>query len=245
MKRLLTVLCLLVALLGLSGCVRYDVGIRFQNQTHGEIIQHIQLGEPITNFNSAIAQTWLKRLERRAKQVGGRIRKPSRQELVVTVPFTNGNDLQAKFEQLFRPDDPDTASPNASLDALPPITSALALHESNLLLAQRNHLIYDLDLRSLGVLSSEGNLLVSPGALIDLHFSLDTPWGARIVGDAQPQTQKRGKRLIWTLKPGEVNHLEAIFWIPSPLGMGTLAIALVTLAGALLNDQLKKAKSAV
>jgi hypothetical protein len=40
---------------------------------------------------------------------------------------------------------------------------------------------------------------------------------------------------MWTLKPGQLNHLEAVFWLPSPLGIGTLVIVLLVLGGFYLK----------
>jgi hypothetical protein len=44
-----------------------------------------------------------------------------------------------------------------------------------------------------------------------------------------------GKQVIWTLKPGEINQLEAIFWVPSPIGIGTVIIILITALGIYLK----------
>ncbi len=105
------------------------------------------------------------------------------------------------------------------------------------MLIERNRLRYDLDLRSLGVLSSDGNVLISPGSLISLEFRLKTPWGARSVASDKtiPQLRQEGGELIWQLVPGEVNHLEAVFWLPSPLGIGTLVIVFLVLLGTYLK----------
>lgn len=228
-------LFLLLASLCLSGCVQYDVGIRVANQTQGEIVQHIRLGEQLTSFSGSSAQDWLQSVKQRTRKLGGRTRRVSDRELIVTIPFNNGADLTDKFNQFFQP----SSKPSAELTAeptLPTLKSELKITQSNWLLVERDRLVYDLDLRSLGVLSANGNLLVSPGSLLDLKFQLDTPWGARSVGQADALTvQRQGKQLVWTLKPGAINHLEAVFWVPSPLGIGTVAIVLLILGGAYLR----------
>jgi hypothetical protein len=115
------------------------------------------------------------------------------------------------------------------------------LAQGNFFLVQRNKLSYDLDLRSLGVVSTKGNVIVSPSSLLDLQFSLETPWGARGVEKAanaiQPQVYENGHQLVWILQPGQVNHIEAVFWLPSPLGVGTLVIVLLVLGGFYLKYQ--------
>ena len=41
------VFCLLTLV---TGCVQYEVGVNFESQTRGEIVQHIKLGERLTSF---------------------------------------------------------------------------------------------------------------------------------------------------------------------------------------------------
>ncbi|MBD2460037.1 DUF3153 domain-containing protein [Oscillatoria sp. FACHB-1407] len=235
LRALQKVVLLLVVSVLLSGCVRYDVGINFAGQNHGEIVQHIRLGEQLTNFSGAIAQEWLKSLEQRTRQVGGRVRHPSKQEIVAIIPFNNGAELQAKFNQFFNPSLEDLPPSARSVVAdLPAIASRLTVFQRNFFVVEKNYLTFDLDLRSLGVLSSEGSVLISPGTLLDLEFSLDTPWGAQ-----SPQIQPTdasadptaNKHLVWTLKAGDVNHIEAVFWVPSPLGMGAVVIGLIVALG--------------
>lgn len=228
---------LLLASLLLSGCVKYDLGVNLEGAHHGTIVQHIKLGEQLTNFSNSQAQDWLKSIERRAKQLQGKTKRLSDEELVVTIPFNNGSELESKFNQFFNPVDKKKSESKATVETtdLPNLNSKFRLNQGNFIFWQRNRLSYDLDLRSLGVISSKGNVIVSPTSLLDLQFSLETPWGARSIEKAanaiQPQVYDDGHRLVWTLKPGEINHIEAVFWLPSPLGVGTLAIALLVLAG--------------
>lgn len=229
---------MLLAVVLLSGCVQYDAGVRFENPNRGEIVQHIKLGEQLTALSSDQAQEWLDSLQRRARQLQGKTKRISNQEVVVTIPFASGAELEEKFNQFFNP--PAKKGSQAATDTdLPQINSHLSLRQGNFLFWIRNRLSYDLDLRSLGVLSTNGNVIVSPGSLFDLDFSLRTPWGARSVEKAEnalnPVLSEKGHLLVWTLKPGEVNHLEAVFWLPSSLGIGTLVIILLVVAGFYLK----------
>lgn len=219
----------------LSGCVDADLGISFKGQTGGEIVQRIHLANQLTTFSGSTTQEWFDRLKHRARQLQGSAKQASKQDIEVTIPFDNGTDLAAKLNQLLSQFKA-TSSSSASIES-PLIQSHLRVTQQNFLLLLRARLIYDLDLRSLGVQSSEGNLLLSPERLLNLKFSLHTPWGARSVNpptaDAVSTSPRQG--LVWHLQPGEINHLEAVFWFPSPLGIGALAIALGVAGGMYLK----------
>lgn len=219
----------ILAVVLLSGCVQYDIGVNWEGAHRGEFVQHIKLEERLTNFSNSQVQDWLHSIETRAKQLDGKTDRVSNQEIVVTIPFSNGTELESKFNQFFNP-----VEQKSDLN-LPKFDSKVHLNQGNFIFWQRSHLSYDLDLRSLGVLSDNGNVIVSPGSLLNLQFSLVTPWGARsIEKDANsivPEVYDKGHQLVWTLQPGQVNHLEAVFLLPSPLGVGTLLIVLFVLAG--------------
>jgi hypothetical protein len=234
--RLRTFWVILLAAVLLSGCVQYDVGVNFQGAHKGQFVQHIKLEERLTNFSTSQVQDWLQSIERRAKQLDGKIKRLSNQEIVVTIPFSSGTELESKFNQFFNPvTQKGSPSKTAETADLPSFDSKVHLNQGNFIFWVRNHLSYDLDLRSLGVVSSQGNVIVSPGSLLNLQFSLETPGGARSIETADnviaPQVYDNGHQLVWTLQPGQLNHLEAVFWLPSPLGIGTLAIALFVLGG--------------
>lgn len=229
---------ILLAVLMLSGCVQYDVGVTFDNPNRGEIVQHIHLEERLTSLSGTTAKTWLDSVEQRTRSLGGKVQRLSGQDLMVTIPFNRGADLEKKFNQFFSSETKQTKRGQAAIE-LPEIQSHLSLTQNNLILWQRNHLVYDLDLRSLGVLAADGNVLLSPSSLLKLEFRLATPWGARSMSQApgtlKPNFRQQGKQLVWTLQPGQVHHLEAVFWLPSPLGIGTLVIVLLVLAGSYLK----------
>lgn len=235
------VFCLLTLV---TGCVQYDVGVNFESQTRGEIVQHIKLGERLTSFSSETVAEWLKSVERRVRLLDGKTKRLSQTEVLVRIPFNNGAQLQDKFNQFYNPIAQTAKSRVASpLETdLPKFESHLNVKQNNLLLVLRNRLSLELDLRSLSLLSSNGSLLLSPGGLLELDFSLNTPWGAKsietVAGALVPESYQQGKQLVWKLKPGEINYLEALFWIPSTVGIGALIIALFVGAGIALKYQI-------
>jgi hypothetical protein len=231
LQRFRVVWVMLLTSLLLSGCVHYDVGVNFDSPNRGEIVQHLQLGDRLSGTSS---QQWLDTLERRTRQLGGKTRRDDSQGITVTIPFSSGTELNQKFNDFFQPPTAKEIAKKSDL-ALPKIPSDFKLGQSNFLLLLRNQLSYTLDLRSLGGVSANGNLLVNPGSLIDLEFRLNTPWGARSIttsADSIAATSlQQGHQLVWKLQPGQVNHLEAVFWMPSPLGIGTVVIVLLAIAG--------------
>ncbi len=244
-KHFLFLLPLFFCVLNLvTGCVQYDVGVNFDSQTRGEIVQHIKLGEKLTSFSSETVGDWLKSVERRVRLLDGKTKRLSDREVLVSIPFNNGAELEDKFNQFYNPIAQTAKSRVASpLETdLPKFESHLSVKQNNLLLVLRNRLSLELDLRSLSLLSSNGSVLLSPGGLLELDFSLNTPWGAESIetaaGAIVPQSYQQGKQLVWKLKPGEVNYLEATFWIPSPVGIGALIIALFVAAGIALKYQI-------
>lgn len=214
----------------LSGCVDYDVGINFNNQHHGNIVQKIRLGKQLTTLSQSEANRLLKSLNTRVKLLQGRTKTISPQEVLVTIPFSNGGELVSKFEQFFTPNLEANGLDTADLLQFNP---DLQLTESNLLLFQREKLKLIVDLTSLGVFSQDGDLIVNSGNLVNLSFSLNTPFGARNINkddNLEPEIGEK-QQLTWHLQPGQVNEIEVVFWLPSTLGIGTIIIILMVVIG--------------
>ena len=226
-NRRLAIGCCLIAI-ALSGCVKYDIGVNFSSLNQGEIVEQIQLGEQLTSFSQNAVQTWLASIEQRTKQAQGQIERLSDRELKVIIPFNNTQDLTTKINKYFNP-----ASTNTE-DRLQ-FNSHLQINQNNFLLVVKNHLIYDIDLRSTITKATDPKSSVSSGNYLDLNFSLQSPWGVKN-GEA-PGNNITGvkttneRQMIWQLKPGELNHLDAIFWLPNPLGIGAILIIVVSIAG--------------
>jgi len=228
--------CLLFFLaISLSGCIDYDLAIHYRSPNQGEFVQHIQLSERLKTFNSEMQQRWIEAIEQTTKKLGGRLQRDP-DGLVAAIPFTSSADLEKKFNQFYKSLGQSTLVETDS--GLPAVSGHLAIQRSNFILVERNRLRYDIDLRSLGVRSANGEVLVSPTSLINLEFKLDTPWGSRSSAKPEtlkPRSLKGGKKLIWTLIPGEENLIDTTFWMPNPLGLGSVAILLFVLLGKFLK----------
>jgi hypothetical protein len=209
------------------------------NQNEGTIVQHIKLGEQLTSLNPTEANNWLNSIEERSRQLKGKVKRIAPQEILVTVPFSNGKELVSKFNQFFySPSDNTTQfTEDKSLESLQ-LNSKMSLQQSNLLLFERDRLSLTVDLRGLGVLSNQGRITVTPGSLIDLNFQLTTPWLARTVvaenilnSSSNPEIHQ----MIWQLQPGQINYIETVFWLPSPLGIGSTIIIVLMVGGFYLK----------
>lgn len=246
----------------LSGCVKYDVGVTFDSPHSGQIVQTVRLGDRLAAFNGASSQQWLDSLEARARQLQGKAKRVSRQELEVTIPFTTGKDFSQKFNQFFQgvgplndPNrdpgrdsnrdpgrDPGRDPNQARSGDKPEVITALELQQANFLLGVRNRLVLDVDLRSLGIISDDETIVVNPGSLVDLDFRLN---------GVVPSSRQRGPDaiagqpvpggMVWRLNPGQRNHIEATFWQPSALGLSTLALAGFIAASRYLKDKISPA----
>ena len=214
------VLVSLVALL-LSSCVNYDVGVHFDNQHSGQFTQTVKLGDRLAAINGISAQQWLDSLEERARKLQGDTQRISNSELQVSIPFTTDKDFVKKFNRFFE------GQPAASdLIETPNVSAQVALQQANWIVVLRNHITLDVDLTSLGINSDEEGMLVNPGNLLNLDFHVDAPWGAKyklrgpnaVAGEALPNG------MVWHMLPGQLNHIEGYFWMPSPLGLYSLGL---------------------
>ena len=236
MKVFKVILIGFLAVLLLNGCVQYEVGINFESQNHGEIVQHIKLADELNNFSGEIVSEWLKSIETRIDKLQGKTQKISYQEILVTLPFNNGAELEEKFNRFFQPIDVQE-SDNYSADItedLPKLESQIEVSQNNLFLALRNKLSINLDLQ---LSTSDSKVIVNPSELLDLEFQLTTPWGFSNIQATENDaiTYLSDKQIVWKLNPGELNSLDVVFWIPSPIGIGTILIGLFVYLGIALK----------
>jgi len=234
--RFLLPLILCVATL-LTGCVKYDVGVNFATPYSGEITQHVKISDQLTNLAPDDTKQWLRSIEKRSRKLDGRVEKLNPQELLLTIPFGNGAELAEKFNQLFQT----KVTPNATIPVekreLVKLNSQVSIHQSNLVFVERNSLDLAIDLRALKALDRQDKIAIDRNSVADLEFQLTTPWIARSVSshDSLQPVKSAGKTLIWQLEPGQINHIEAVFWLPSPVGIGAAAIILFSILGYVLK----------
>jgi len=254
----------LISFFLLSGCVRDDVSLSFRDANHGVLTQRIRLSSQLVGINRATADLWLKALIEQTQQIGGTVQQPAKSEWVMTLPFNNVNDLVQKFGQFQQVIERQT-NPGSSPGSSPgsrqserdsaqfqPVSN-LQIATNNLILWQRYHLSYDLDLRALGIVPNVKNtatVLVNPQELLVLVFELKTPWGARLpthvaTDTLSPEVYRKGRELVWMLQPGAANHLEAVFWLPSSVGIGGALIAGLVIIGMFLKAWIAPASQIV
>lgn len=238
MKKLLLFLCLIISL---TGCVRYDVEVSFPQANSGTMIQHIKLGEQLTSFSNGEGNAWLNNIEDKARKLQGKTKRLSREELVVTIPFNNGQELVDKFNQFFVPQVSQKTQKNLAKNNssnLLELEAKMSIQQNNLVLLERNTLNFNADLRPLGVISNDGTIIISSGDLIDLQIQFNFPWGAKLVTKEFPKWEKSpDNQYNIKLEAGQINEITATFWLPNYVGLGTMAIALFILLGYYLKYQ--------
>lgn len=239
--RLRVVWIILIAIVFLSGCVRYETGLSFADANHGEWTQRIRLEKVPPGISETIAAGWLDSLKDKAKQFGGRVNAVSEEELWLKIPFYSARDLETKFNQFFQP--PGTLPPRRgtwtqrdqkSLN----LPIRVQVQTRQWLFREREYLTIDFDFRSLKTLLAQSGLTLKSDDLLDLEFRLKTPAGAKILqtnGVSEPILRSQGKQIFWQLQPGQLNHLELAFTVPNYLGTGFVVILLITLLGMLIK----------
>jgi len=205
----------------LTGCLQYDLDLQFDSQTHGQIVQQISWRNGAIAQNATL-QPWLQLLTERAAAVGGQVRLRDEEGFILTIPFNNGRELQTQFNQFFHPSE--TELPLTLPDG-EPIRAELSLQQGNWLLAIRNHLSLQIDLTAVPIVTAPSLPLLQGAQLLTGTVSLSTPWGVSAPASGSPAVDH------WSLVAGEVTQIDADFWIPSPIGIGALAIALLVLVG--------------
>ena len=220
----------------LTGCVKYDVGVNFTTPYSGDITQHVRVSNQLADLAPDDTKQWLRSIEKRSRKLDGKVEKLNPQEVLLTIPFGNGAELAEKFNRLFQTQ----VTPNATIPVeqreLVKLDSQVSIHQSNLVFVERNSLDLAIDLRALKALDRQDKIIIDPNSVADLEFQLTTPWIAHSVSSHSTlQPINSGKTLIWQLQPGEINHIEAVFWLPSPVGIGAAAIILFSIFGFILK----------
>ncbi len=222
--------------IALSGCVKYDTGVNFSSLNSGEIVEHIQLSEQLNSFSQNAVKAWMASIEQRTIEAQGHLEHLNDRELQVIIPFNNAQELVTKIDRYF--------NPAANAETRSKFNAHMEINQRNFLLVVRNHLTYEIDLRSLslaeplsGTIAPKPKLSVAPNNFVDLDFSLQSPWSVKNGNTSNVVSVKAisDRQMTWHLKPGELNHIDAIFWLPNSLGIGAVLIVLVSGAGYYLK----------
>ncbi|PSN15058.1 hypothetical protein C7293_08985 [filamentous cyanobacterium CCT1] len=233
----------------LSGCLRYDLTLRFDHHTHGQIVQTIDLSDRAAALAQPTLEPWLEELRARSRPLGGQLRQAP-QTVTLTVPFGTARDLSDRFQQLFaaapdltQPEDNPVASLTVTdSSALPagstylqlpgwgPVPFELGLEQTSWVFVSRTHLTYALDLSDLPVRGSING--EDTPAWADLRFRLQVPWGlAQLAPTATPPLSQDATGAVWQLQPGQTTRIDAVFWLPNAIALGTLGIVALVLGG--------------
>lgn len=222
--------------LGLGGCFQADLTLRFDHQTHGEIIQSIQLGQRGMALAQTTLQPWVADLRPAIQTLGGHLEQ-TEDTIAWVVPFSTATDLVERFNQVFAAAEDDQSSfpdprPRLRVPGLGDIPYQLALDQAAWLWVSRTHLSYDLDLRSLAPANAPGDGRSSPA----LGFRLETPWGLSQVAPASATPTRQGPTAtFWQLDLGQLHHIEVWFWLPNLVALGSVAVGMAVLLGYILR----------
>ncbi len=230
-NRQLSILFCLVAI-ALSGCVKYDTGVNFHGFNDGEIVQHLQLGDRLNSFNPQAVTAWLKSIEDRTRQAQGHLTRLSDREFEIVIPFASTQELVTKINRFFNP------TPPASNGTASKFSAHLQIEQSNWLAIVKNHLIFDVDLQAISIPKTDAKVAIAANNFVDLKFRIQSPWG---VQTTEPSTSPnlvkttQGNQTTWQLQPGQIERIEAVFWLPNPLGIGAIIIVLISIFGYYLK----------
>ncbi len=212
LKTLLVRLISLIALsLCLSGCVDYQLGIQFDSQTHGVLRQTLHLDDQFVALNNDAQQQWLQVFIDEARAFSGQVATLDDGTLQVSIDFYNGADLVQKFNRLFAEDGLMSQVPGA-----PPLLAHLNLTQQNWGVALVNHLHASIDLSAL-----KADSAIGAGGALDRWRTFNLGF----------QIASTGKTQQWPLQPGRVNTIDTSFWVPSPIGIGAVAITIICAGG--------------
>ncbi len=207
----------LCAIALLSGCLQYDLDLQFDSQTHGQWTQRVEWRGGLPTSSTTL-ETWLADIRDRTQGLGGSVEMLGDRAFQIRLPFNNAAEFVAQFNHFFDP--PPPALP-FTLPNGEPIRAVVTLHQQNWLVVLQNHLTLTVDLTAIPDLADSNFSLVRTTQLLEGHIHLTTPWGLT------PSQTDNANPNDWLLQVGTVNYVEVDFWLPSPIGIGGGAIALL------------------
>ncbi|PSN11237.1 hypothetical protein C7271_24880 [filamentous cyanobacterium CCP5] len=205
-----------------TGCLRYDLGLQFDHADHGQLVQQIRVSPRAAALAAPALEGWLDNLSVRVRHLGGQVRHQGETTTLI-LPFEDSAELNNDFQQIFSA---------VEIPGLGRVRSHFSLAQTNRLLAVHNHLVYDLNLADLPDQADAPAQFSNDW--LEVFFRLQVPWGFQVAPDSM---QPEGDR--WQLRPGQRYHLDVSFWLPSWIGLGSIAIALFVLLGYFLKYGLK------
>ena len=227
-RRVLWAIAWISLSLMLGGCVDLEAGIEFWDANHGAIVQTVRLDGSLAAITDGGEQplqnsTLFEALAERSQQLGGTITEREPGAIAIKIPFNNGADLTQKFNKLLAA----SASYSPLSEKETSLTTRFSLEQRNFIVAVKNHLEYDLDLRSLQGwnLDAERNgiqISILPRQGFNATFAITGPTHLTILADND--ATYHGNQWQWPLESGEMNHIVVDFWVPSLIGRGALFI---------------------
>lgn len=215
-------LALLLLAVLLTGCLDVDVAVDFKDANHGQLTERITVGG-LSAGDSDILQDWALQVRRQVNPWGGTVRSGA-ESLAIAVPFYNTWSLEDRFNQLL---------------ALPGGTSSTvhlaATRDLNLIVSQRNRVSLDVDLRSLPPLDLGALQIRRIDRAVAGQLQVSAPNPITVLAASSPVAATAPNAVSWSIVPHQRNHLELVFWVPSPLGIGAVLLVAAVVAGLLLQ----------
>ena len=150
----------------LTGCVDYDLAVRFDGPNAGRLTHRIHL----KNETNPTAQAFLRQVQQQTERVQGTFRSIAPKESLVTIPFHTAAELEQLFNRFFQTD-----RGNISASNLPTLVSKVTIDQGNWLLFEHDRLTFDVDLSSFGLQGAES--FADPSTLFNLTMAVnDRTW---------------------------------------------------------------------
>lgn len=158
-----------------TGCVRYELGLRFNWMGGGEITQDLSWDSLLTGLANelevGVTDQLIAEVERRAENVDGSLTRISDSHVRVTIPFDRYSELEEKVELFIN--EPWVMLPDTQSSVLPPVPLQLATAETEFSPLVAKKIVSDYELFSDYSLRSDGpeaiaQATVAPSSELDI-----------------------------------------------------------------------------
>jgi hypothetical protein len=226
LKKIPVILTVIFLTFNLTSCVNYETGISFYNSTSGIISQHIKISEQLIRFSPDALNEWVRNIHQRAKKLNGKVIKEENGDFLLTIPFSNPQDLAKKFNNLLTPTGLEERQNN--------ISAKLEVTDNNFIVASRYNLNWTIDLQQLNVPTND-KVIIDSNSLLNLGLVLNSPSEITLNQENSPQIKSNHNQLYWQLEPGKGNNLSVSLWLINPLGIGAIIITILAIFGYYLK----------